>query len=80
MITISKSMNDKLTSILVGTKEYYFSYETLVAFGRKGRLTVCENVWGTTTGRHLNAIDGGHKESRVNLEEFQRLAQEFEEN
>lgn len=80
MITISKSMNDKLTSILVGTKEYYFSYETLVAFGRTGNLTVCENVWGPTAGRHLNAIDGGRKERRVDFDEFQRLAQEFEEN
>lgn len=54
--------------------DLYFSYQTLVAFrSYSGRLVVHQNDWGTTTGKHLNAIDGGNKRARVNAEEFQRL-------
>lgn len=49
----------------------YFSYKTLVAFRTKGRLYVRENSWGTTTGKHINAIDGGGKYARAD-----RLSQE----
>ena len=42
--------------------EYYFSYKTLVAFNHKslwgnGGLVIRKNIWGTTTGKHLNWID-----------------------
>ena len=44
---------------------YYFSYETLVAFNHTlSGLVVRYNVWGHTTGKHLNAIDGGDAEAR----------------
>jgi hypothetical protein len=33
---------------------------------------VHENVWGTTTGKHLNAIDGGDKKSRLKSAEFEK--------
>lgn len=37
---------------------FYFSYNTLVAFKIKyNELFVRENVWGNTTGKHLNWID-----------------------
>ena len=42
--------------------QYYKSYNTIVAFQYKnnvGSLVVCHNHWGTTTGKHLNWIDGG---------------------
>ena len=43
---------------------YYFSYDTLVAFHHTNSgLVVRENIWGNTTGRHLNDIDGGAKDS-----------------
>lgn len=52
---------------------YYFSYQTLVAFnGPDGRLVVMKNYWGTTTGKHLNAIDDD-KKKRVGKDEFERL-------
>jgi len=53
---------------------FYFSYKTLVAFSTPSSgLVVHANVWGTTTGKHLNWIDNkGHK-SRVSSSEFQAL-------
>ena len=55
----------------------YFSYDTLVAFRgetKKGSsLYVHTNDWGTTTGKHLNWIDGGDKESRLSDKEFEKL-------
>ena len=56
--------------------DYYFSYATCVAFRAPGfGLVVRENVWGTTTGRHLNEIDGGGaaQKNRVNGQEFEKL-------
>ena len=54
----------------------YFSYKTPVAFTYKGKTTVRANDWSNTTGKHLNAIDGGDKKSRINGERFeQELAQ-----
>lgn len=51
--------------------DYYFSYETLVAFrGPDGRLRVLKNYWSTTTGKHLNAIDDGDKKQRLTKDEF----------
>ncbi len=49
----------------------WFSYQTPVAFQAVARQRlVRENDWGPTTGKHLNWIDGGDKESRVSGEEF----------
>lgn len=57
----------------------WFSYKTPVAFkGRDGKRLVRQNDWSTTTGKHLNAIDGGDKKNRVIGEVFERaLAAEF---
>lgn len=51
---------------------FYFSYDTIVAFYtiQTGRV-VCKNNWSTTTGKHLNWIDGGDKKSRLSYDEFQ---------
>lgn len=44
----------------------WFSYDTPVAFlPHGGERMVSLNEWGQTTGKHLNAIDGGDKASRV---------------
>lgn len=52
---------------------YWFSYTTLVAFAKPGYgRVVRQNEWGPTTGKHLNAIDGGDKRTRVNSAEFSR--------
>ena len=58
-------------------KEFYFSYNTLVAFVHKknayeSERHVRKKEWGTTTGKHLNWIDGGDKKHRLSSEEFKR--------
>lgn len=55
--------------------EFFFSYKTLVAvrFATDRLLLVRRNVWGPTTGKHLNWIDGGDasaKADRVDADAF----------
>ena len=54
----------------VNKVDYYFSYKTLVAFDHKSTgLVIRENIWGNTTGKHLNWIDDD-KSKRVNENTF----------
>lgn len=56
----------------------WFSYNTIIGFQLNGRRVVRENLWGPTTGRHLNWIDDGDKEKRVSGDEFdRRLAEAY---
>ncbi len=58
----------------VGDLDVYFSYKTPVAFRHPMTgLIVRSNEWGPTTGKHLNAIDGGNgaKAKRINGTEFE---------
>jgi len=66
----------------VGDLRLWFSYETVVALqGRTGSRRVCENIWGATTGKHLNWIDGGDKKSRLPADQFDKeLAQMLEQH
>lgn len=66
------------TVVTVGVLTIYYSYTTPVAFRSPGfGLTVRENEWGPTTGKHLNWIDGGDKSKRVNGTTFvEMLARE----
>ena len=59
----------------------WFSYKTPVAFyhATTGKV-VRKNDWGPTTGKHLNAIDGGLKVQRVSGEEFERRLAEVINN
>lgn len=49
----------------LGVMTLFYSYSTIIAYrdAADGRV-VCENSWSTTTGKHLNWIDGGDKKSR----------------
>lgn len=61
----------------IGNLELCFSYRTVVAFATPSTgLRVCENHWGTTTGKHLNWIDGGDKKSRIPYSQFQQELQQ----
>lgn len=61
----------------MGPVRVWFSYSTPVAFYVEGHTRVVrQNDWGPTTGKHLNWIDGGDKQSRVCGSEFERLWQE----
>ena len=65
----------------IGDLELYFSYETCVGFRTsKTGLVVSENIWGSTTGKHLNWLDGGRKECRVPNGEFEKQLKELLES
>ncbi len=51
----------------------YFSYQTVIAYHdlQEGEV-VSKNVWGKTTGKHLNFIDNGNKADRLPHDEFER--------
>lgn len=52
----------------------YYSYETIVAFSTaKLGLLVRSNEWSTTTGKHLNWIDGGDRKNRLQSNQFEAL-------
>jgi len=56
--------------------EVYFSYKTPVAFRTlKHGLVICDNDWGPTTGKHLNAIDSD-KQRRIPGDKFEALLAE----
>ena len=40
---------------------------------RSGDLFVRVNDWSTTTGKHLNAIDGGNKKARIAGDKFEAM-------
>jgi len=69
------------TTIGIGDKRIYFSYKTPIAFytpsGHEcAGLIVRQNDWSTTTGKHLNAIDGGNKAARIPGPQFEQLLSE----
>lgn len=56
--------------------DVYFSYKTPVAFHtHQTGLVVRENVWGPTTGKHLNVICPD-KKRRIKSEDFERMLAE----
>lgn len=57
-------------SVDIGRLTVWFSYKTPVAFRFGGPVVVRRNEWGPTTGKHLNAIDGGDKAGRLDGETF----------
>lgn len=62
-----------------GPVRIYYSYDTIVAFQVDGnKRVVLKNYWSTTTGKHLNWIDGGgdKKKARVDQDTFDRMFDE----
>lgn len=57
--------------------DFYYSYQTLVAFRCREGLFVRQNVWGSTTGKHLNWIDGGEKKERLTEEAFNEAFKKY---
>lgn len=72
MITISSyygnsaSAENNAKRVSIKGTSFFFSYETLVAVRSMEGTKVLQNYWGPTTGKHLNAIDGGSKEAKAN--------------
>ena len=71
-----EQIKPNFTKINVGALTVWFSYETPIAFKVDGQPSVVlENIWSSTTGKHLNSIDGGTKTAkaeRVSSVEFNR--------
>lgn len=44
------------TAIDIGNLTLYFSYDTVIAYQDKADFHICKNIWGTTTGRHMNRL------------------------
>jgi len=55
----------------LGNITLYYSYETIIAFRDRNGLTISENVWSKTTGKHLNEICT-NKNIRIPYSEFQQ--------
>lgn len=75
-----EQIKPNFTKINIGTVTVWFSYDTPIAFRASGERVVRENIWSTTTGKHLNYIDGGDKEAkerRVSSDEFNRALDEL---
>ena len=51
----------------------WFSYETVIAFQDTGNVVVSENVWGPTTGKHINAVSYAGTERTPRAEFVQAL-------
>ena len=69
-------------AIRMGSRTVYFSYDTIIAFkgyNSTGEYFNCVHVndWSTTTGKHINFIDGGNKKTRLEDGVFQKKLQEF---
>lgn len=67
------SAENNAKKVSIGNTHFFFSYETLVGVKTETDTKVIKNRWGTTTGKHLNAIDGGSntaKAARLNQDEF----------
>lgn len=63
-------------AVRIGKLTLYFSYKTVVAFEDGNKRYVCENVFSSTTGKHLNWIDGGNKKNRLPYDEFKKKLEE----
>lgn len=58
----------------LATITLFYSYETIVAYrDDTDGLTVSQNQWTVTTGKHLNWIDGGNKKHRKDAETFDAM-------
>ena len=66
--------------LTLGTLTLFFSYSTIVAFDDGNGTKVVQNRWGSTTGKHLNAIDGGYKQNRLTREAFDEALEQVLKN
>ena len=57
--------------------QVFYSYNTAIGINDNGKLILSENVWSTTTGRHLTWIDGGSKEAKESRIKYNDLLEIF---
>lgn len=64
-----KELRANFYEVQINELSLYFSYETIIGFQNGcNPPVISENVWSTTTGKHLNQI--ALKEKRIPHEEF----------
>lgn len=74
-VELSIGTTPNYATLTIGTLRLEFSYSTVIAFRDGDDSAVRENVWGPTTGKHLNRVDGGGQEARkrrIPGDEFER--------
>lgn len=71
-ITLRKGETPNETTLELPGLTIWFSYETPVAFRNAEHRLVRQNDWSTTTGKHLNRIDGGARADRIPGHVFER--------
>ena len=65
-----KTEDSKTIVLTIGTTRIWYSYRTAIAFQiGDAPIVVHENIWGKTTGKHLNLINAD-KSIRVNNATF----------
>lgn len=58
-------------TVTIGDLILHFSYETVIGFSTDDTDTIArENVWGSTTGKHLNRIQPD-KSRRLSSDDFE---------
>jgi hypothetical protein len=84
MSTQIEHLASNFTKVCTPGYTLWFSYTTCIAFReiayQMGPAVVSENAWSTTTGKHLNAIDGGGpaaKKARLPRHEFEQKLTEL---
>ncbi|QDP65396.1 MAG: hypothetical protein Tp182DCM212571_14 [Prokaryotic dsDNA virus sp.] len=73
-VSLSIGTTPNYATVCVGALRLGFSYRTVIAFSGPDDSAVRVNSWGPTTGKHLNAVDGGSKEAkaaRIPSDEFE---------
>ena len=73
------STTKNLYSDIVNGYQVFYSYNTAIGINDNGKLILSENVWSTTTGRHLTWIDGGSKEAKESRIKYSDLLKILEE-
>lgn len=59
-------------TVNIGSLSLHFSYETLIALDTPDARYISENIWGPTTGKHINRISTD-KSERLPRDEFERI-------
>lgn len=64
--------------VCVNNTILWFSYNTLIAFRKPKIGTVCcENIYGSTTGKHINTIEP-NKKKRISYDLFEKISESLE--
>ena len=71
-IEIEPYAGEHAQRLTIGKLILWFSYKAIIGFKEPGKeIRTSENLWGNTTGKHLNSIDGGDKKGRLKRDVFQ---------